>query len=202
MSELDGKTVGWGVTAAHQIFPEVLGQIAALRARGARVVPVLSDAVQRYETAAGPGSVWVRRFSEAAGEAPILTVEAAEPIGPRRSFDAMIVAPCTGTTLAKMANSIYDTPVLTAIKAMLRNGSPVVLGLATNDALGLNALNLARLLVARHVYFVPMAQDHPEEKPTSLVADWTRCLPALESALRGRQLQPLFLSRVAVGTAP
>lgn len=188
-----GVSVGWGVTAAHGAYGEAIDGMIQLRSAGARVVPILSDAAQRFDGAGFRAEVWARRFEEAAGTASIRTVEAAEPLGPTRALDLMIVAPCTGTTLAKIASSIYDTAVLTAVKAMLRNGRPVVLGLATNDALGLNAANLARLLVARHVFFVPMRQDHPEEKPTSLTAVWDLCLDTLAAAREGRQLQPLFL---------
>lgn len=193
MREWRGVTVGWGVTAAHGAYGHAIDGMIELRSAGARVVPILSDAAQRFDGGGFRAEAWVRRFAEAAGSEPIATVQAAEPLGPERTLDLLVVAPCTGTTLAKIASSIYDTAVLTAVKAMLRNGRPVVLGLATNDGLGLNAANLARLLVARHVYFVPMRQDHPEEKPTSLTAVWDLCLDALAAAREGRQLQPLLL---------
>lgn len=188
-----GIRVGWGVTAAHGAYGAAIDGMVELRAAGAAVVPILSTAVCTLPGGGMRPEAWVQRFRDAAGAQPVLTIEAAEPLGPEHALDLMIVAPCTGTTLAKCATSIYDTAVLTAVKAMLRNGSPVVIGIATNDALGLNAHNLARLLVTRHVYFVPMRQDHPEEKPTSLSAAWDRCLPALAAARAGRQLQPLFL---------
>ena len=116
----------------------------------------------------------------------------AEPIGPKKMVDLMIVAPCTGNTLAKLANGITDTPVTMAVKSNLRIGRPVLLALATNDALAASAQNIGKLLNTKHVYFVPLAQDDPEKKPYSLVADFEKLLPAALAALEGRQLQPIF----------
>jgi dipicolinate synthase subunit B len=116
-----------------------------------------------------------------------------EPIGPKRMLDALIIAPCTGNTLAKLAHSIADGPVTMAAKSHLRNGRPVLLAVSTNDALAGAAENIGKLLARKHYYFVPFGQDDPQKKPTSMVADFTKVLPALEAALTGIQLQPVVL---------
>ena len=115
-----------------------------------------------------------------------------EPIGPKKLLDALVIAPCTGNTLAKLAHSIADTPVTMAAKSHLRNGRPVIIAVSTNDALSGAAENIGRLMGRKHYYFVPFGQDDPKEKPTSMVADFSLLLPTLEAALDGRQLQPVL----------
>jgi dipicolinate synthase subunit B len=117
----------------------------------------------------------------------------AEPLGPKNPLDCMIIAPLTGNSLSKFANALTDSPVLMAAKATLRNQSPVVLGISTNDALGLNGVNLMRLMSSKNVYFIPFGQDNPHNKPTSLVAKMNLITPAVEEALQGRQLQPVII---------
>jgi len=134
----------------------------------------------------------VQELHDISGRDVIQTIVEAEPIGPKKMVDLMIVAPCTGNTLAKLANGITDTPVTMAVKSNLRIGRPVLLALATNDALAASAQNIGKLLNTKHVYFVPLAQDDPEKKPYSLVADFEKLLPAALAALEGRQLQPIF----------
>ncbi|MCL2195280.1 MAG: dipicolinate synthase subunit B, partial [Oscillospiraceae bacterium] len=123
---------------------------------------------------------------------PICTIDAAEPIGPKALLDLFVIAPCTGNTLAKLANGVTDTPVLMAAKSHLRNGRPLLICLASNDALGLNLKNIGTLLNTKHVYFVPFGQDGPTAKPNSLVADVTLLGEAMQAALDGRQLQPII----------
>ena len=125
----------------------------------------------------------------------IKTIAAAEPIGPKKLLDALVIAPCTGNTLGKLACGITDTAVTMAAKAHLRNGGPVVLCMATNDGLASSAKNIGTLLDKKNVYFVPFGQDDPVEKPTSLVADFSQVCDAIDAALRGEQLQPLLLRR-------
>ena len=121
------------------------------------------------------------------------TIVDAEHLGPKKMIDVLLIAPCTGNTLAKLAWGITDTPVTMAAKSVLRVGIPVVLAPATNDALAASAQNIGRLLNTKHIFFVPMAQDHPELKPTSVIADFDQALPAVEAALSGIQLQPVLL---------
>ena len=121
-----------------------------------------------------------------------MTISEAEPIGPKNLFDALVILPCTGNTLAKLANGITDTPALMAAKAHLRNNKPLLLSLSTNDALGMNMKNIGLLLNTKHVYFVPFKQDNPQKKPNSMIASLEYLIPAAEAALEGRQYQPII----------
>ena len=135
----------------------------------------------------------MQTVTQAAGRAPICAIPEAEPIGPKKLLDILVIAPCTGNTLAKLANGITDSAVTLAAKAHLRNGRPVLLAIASNDALAANAENLGKLLVRKHYYFVPFGQDDPEGKPCSLVADMEKIPEAVAAALQGKQLQPMLL---------
>ena len=138
--------------------------------------------------------MWRAKRIELTGREPIDTITAAEPIGPKQLFDVLVVAPCTGNTLAKLAHSIIDTPVTMAVKSHLRGEKPVVLAVSTNDGLSGSAANLGMLLGRRHFYFVPLRQDAPVAKPRSLVADMERIPETVGAALEGRQLQPILLA--------
>jgi dipicolinate synthase subunit B len=192
---LEGKRIAFGVTGSHCSLEEVLPQIRQLREEGAEVTAVFSYAVQFTKTRFGSPEEWQQAFTEACGRPPMTEIVEAEPIGPKRLFDAMVISPCTGNTLAKLANAINDSPVLMAAKAIVRNGGQVVLAISTNDALGNNAKNLGLLLNMKNIYFVPFGQDNPEEKPNSLVADWDLLVDAVVAALAGRQLQPILVER-------
>ncbi|MBE3578191.1 MAG: dipicolinate synthase subunit B [Limnochordales bacterium] len=192
---LEGKRIAFGVTGSHCSLEEVLPQIRQLRDEGAEVTAVFSYSVQFTRTRFGSPEEWKQAFTEACGRPPITEIVEAEPIGPKHLFDAMVISPCTGNTLAKLANGINDTPVLMAAKAIVRNGGPVVLAISTNDALGNNAKNLGLLLNMKNIYFVPFGQDNPEEKPNSLVAAWDLLVDTLVAALAGRQLQPILVER-------
>lgn len=133
-----------------------------------------------------------RRAEEITGNKPMMTISEAEPIGPKNLFDALVILPCTGNTLAKLANGITDTPALMAAKAHLRNNKPLLLSLSTNDALGMNMKNIGLLLNTKNIYFVPFGQDDPEKKPNSMTAHTDLLIPALEAALENRQLQPVI----------
>lgn len=124
---------------------------------------------------------------------PITTIQEAEPIGPKKLLDILVIAPCTGNTLGKLSNGITDTPVAMATKSHLRNGRPVLIGVSTNDALGISARSISMLENTRNIYFVPMRQDDPEKKPTSMVLDFSRIPEAIDAALKGRQLRPLIV---------
>ncbi len=192
MEGFEGRTVGWALCGSHHTVALVLPAMRQLRSAGAQVVPILSETLLSTSTRHGTPAEWWAAVTAAAGREPLTTIPDVEPFGPERTLDVLLVAPCTGSSLARLANAITDSAPLMAAKAQLRNGRPVVLGVSTNDALGLNAANLARLLVTRHVYFVPFGQDSPEGKPASLVSHWDLCLPAAQAALGGRQLQPLL----------
>jgi dipicolinate synthase subunit B len=192
---LDGKVVGFAVTGSHCTLGHALEALSAVVAAGADVVPIMSPSVAGLTTRFGAPGTWAERLQRLTGKRPLATIVDVEPIGPRHLLDALVIAPCTGNTLAKLALGITDTAVTMAAKAQLRNGRPVVLAVSTNDGLGLNAKNLGVLLATRNVYFVPFGQDNPLEKPNSLDARLELLLDTVAAALEGRQLQPLLLER-------
>lgn len=190
---LQGKVIGFGLTGSLCTMERAVKAMAGLKAEGAELYPVINQSVADSASRFGQGGEWVRQAAAIAGREPARSVEGAEPIGPRRLLDLMVILPCTGNTLAKLATGITDTPVSMAAKAHLRNERPLVVGLASNDLLGLNARNLGTLLAVRNVYFVPFGQDSPKEKPRSLEARFELLLPTILEALCGRQLQPVLL---------
>lgn len=192
---ISGKNVGFAFTGSHCTYEEMWPQVKALVELGANVYPVVSYNVANINTRFGDGADIVRTLETITGRGAIREIVEAEPIGPKKLFDCMIIAPCTGNSLAKLANAITDTPVLMAAKAQLRNEKPLVLAISTNDGLGLNAKNLGVLLNTTNVYFVPFGQDNPEKKPNSLVSDMSLIIPAIEIALDGKQIQPVVIER-------
>lgn len=174
-------------------FAQVLPQMQALKEAGADVTPILSQAASTTDTRFGTAKDLVATIEQITGKPIINTLFAAEPIGPKKLLDLLIIAPCTGNTLGKLANGITDTPVTLAAKAHLRNERPVLIAVSTNDALTASAKNIGLLLNTKHLFFVPMAQDDPVKKPTSVVAKFDLILPAAQAALEHRQLQPVLL---------
>ncbi|CAM4241260.1 dipicolinate synthase subunit B [Paenibacillus tarimensis] len=190
-----GKTVGYALSGSHCTFAEIMPQIKRFVDAGANVVPIVSQTIMTTDTRFGTSAEWQRKLKEITGNEIISSIVQAEPLGPSKLLDVLIIAPCTGNTTSKLANAMTDGPVLMAAKSQMRNGRPLVLAISTNDGLGLNAANIAKLLVAKNVYFVPFGQDSPEQKPNSLVARMDLCLEACEAALQGYQLQPLLVER-------
>lgn len=156
------------------------------------IIPIFSNAAATTDSRFGAALTHLERATAICGRVPLRTIAEAEPIGPKKLLDILIVAPCTGNTLAKLAHSIADTPVTMAVKSHLRNGRPVLVAISTNDALAGAAENIGRLLARKHYYFVPFGQDDPEKKPTSIVADFTKIPQAVDAAIAGVQLQPVF----------
>lgn len=193
--KLMGKTIGWGVAGSHCSYDEVLPQINKVVGMGAQVVPVMSGTARHVSTRFGTGDELYDKLHEITGNPPITSIVEAEPTGQKRLFDAFVIAPATGNTVAKLTHALTDTPVLMAAKGTLRNWRPVLLAISTNDALGNNAKNIGILLNTRNVYFVPFGQDNPEEKPNSCVADFDLIADALICALEGRHLQPILVER-------
>lgn len=169
-----------------QVYDQVTGQYET-------VVPIVSEISQSSNTRFGKAENFITHIETAAGRQVIDSIEAAEPIGPKRLLDVLVIAPCTGNTLAKLAAGVTDSTVTMAAKAHLRNGRPVVLAIATNDGLSANAKNIGELLVRRGYYFVPFGQDDPQRKPCSLIADFSRIPQTIEAALLGEQIQPILL---------
>ena len=187
------RTVVFAVCGSFCTFEAVLPQIARLRARGWEVLPLLSCAASGLDTRFGRAADWKQRLEDASGHRPMEDLREAEPLGPRHMAQALIIAPCTGTTMALLAAGISATPVTLAAKSMLRSGRPVLVGVSTNDGLSGSAGALAALLQRKNYYFVPFGQDDSYKKPCSLKADFEQIPDALEAALCGVQLQPILL---------
>lgn len=191
---LEGKRIGLGITASHCTYEDVVPKIQSLREVGAIVVPIITHSVLTAATRFGTGEEWIAKIEEAAGAKVVSTIMEAEPFGPRNPLDAMVIAPMTGNSISKFANAATDSPVLMAAKATLRNGSPVILGISTNDALGLNGINIMKLLNAKNVYFIPFGQDDPIAKSTSLISDFSQMKDTVVSAvIYKKQLQPIII---------
>lgn len=190
-----GLTIGFGMTGSHCTHDEVLPQMRRLVELGARVIPVISHTVATVDSRFGSAENWKKMIEEITGETPLTTVPETEPLGPSKLLDCYLVAPCTGNTLARLSNAITDGPILMAAKAQMRNHRPVVLAISTNDALGLNSSNLATLLAAKDIYFVPFGQDSPEKKPKSMVARMELIPETCLAAIRGEQLQPMIIEK-------
>jgi len=184
--------LGFAICGSFCNHPAILKSCEEL-AREHELIPILSENAARYDTRFGRAEDLIARVERLAGRRAVRTIVDAEPLGPQRMMDALVIAPCTGNTLAKLAHGVTDGPVTMAAKSHLRNGGPVVLAVATNDGLSASAPNIAALLNRRNYYFVPFGQDDAAAKPTSLVADFRQLLPTVEAALEGRQLQPLLL---------
>ena len=156
------------------------------------LIPILSDSSGTIDSRFGSAEEHIRTVTEICGRPPLCSIREVEPIGPKKMLDALVIAPCTGNTLAKLAHSIADGPVTMAAKSHLRNGRPILLAISTNDGLAGAAENIGKLLARKNYFFVPFGQDDPVGKPTRLVADFSRLIPALEQMLDGRQIQPML----------
>ena len=171
----------------ERVFP-VMRQLA----ENHKVTPIFSQAAATLDSRFGTSAEFLAKAEEICGAPPLLTVPDVEPVGPKKLFDILIIAPCTGNTLAKLAHSIADSPVTMAAKSHLRNGRPVLVAVSTNDALSGAAENIGRLLNRKHYYFVPFGQDDPVNKPNSMVAHFEMIPKAMEAALEGQQIQPIL----------
>ncbi len=191
--KLSGCNIGFAITGSFCTFDKIIPQIKVLKDEGAEVVPIFSFNSYNYDTRFMKADDFVSAVREITGKNGINTIQGAEPIGPKKLFDIIVIAPCTGNTIAKLSNGIIDSPVLMAAKAHLRNNRPLVLSISTNDALGINFQNIGKLMVMKNIYFVPFGQDDYIGKPNSMVADLEKIKPTLECALDGNQLQPIIL---------
>ena len=195
MMEWKGLTVGFALSGSHCTFAEVMPQVRRFVETGANVVPIISNSLLTTDTRFGKAEDWRNMLKEITGNDIISSIVEAEPLGPSRLLDVLVVAPCTGNTISKLANAQTESAVLMAAKAQMRNQRPLVLAISTNDGLGLNAFNIAKLLNTKNIYFVPFGQDAPDTKPNSLVARMDLILETCEKALQGKQLQPLIVER-------
>ena len=186
-------TIGFAITGSFCTFKAVFPQMNLLVEHGYRVLPIMSENAYATDTRFGRAADWAAQAEEICGEKVIHTIAQAEPIGPKKLLDLLILAPCTGNTLGKLACGIYDTAPTLAVKSHRRNGRPVLIAVSTNDALAGAAENIGRLLARKHYYFVPFGQDDAVKKPTSMVADFAMIPQAMTEALAGRQIQPILL---------
>ena len=184
--------IGFAMCGSFCTFSKVFPMMEVMAVKN-KVFPILSEASCKTDSRFGKAESFIALAERICNRSVIRTIADAEPIGPKQLLDALIIAPCTGNTLAKLAHGIADGPVTMAAKSHLRNGRPVIIAVSTNDALGAAAENIGKLLARKHYYFVPFRQDDSQKKPTSMVADFSRIPETVASALEGKQLQPILL---------
>ena len=191
---LKGKKIGIALTGSHCTLERVITEVEKLvNVEGADVYPIISDSVNSNDTRFGTVAHWKKTLEDITHNKIITTIVEAEPIGPKKLLDALVIAPCTGNTMAKLAHGIIDTPVLMAAKAVLRNQHPVVVAISTNDGLGFGAYNVGILLNTKNVYLVPFGQDSPIGKANSLLAHMDKIADTILESMQGRQIQPLLI---------
>lgn len=192
---LGNKKIGFALTGSYCTFGKVIPQIKKLKEEGAEIFPIMSEAAYNNDSRFGKAEEFINEIEAITEKSIFKTISEAETIGPQAMVDIIIIAPCTGNTLAKLANAITDTSVLMAVKAHLRNNKPVLIGISTNDGLGNNAKNLGVLLNSKNVYFIPFRQDNPKEKQNSIIADMELLVDSVYEALNGKQIQPILLGK-------
>lgn len=184
--------IGWAMTGSFCTFENVFQVLEYIQDKYGGVIPIMSENASSISTRFGDADKMVARMEAICGVPIINTIAAAEPIGPKKLLDLLIIAPCTGNTLGKLANGITDTAVTMAAKAQLRNNRPVLIAVSTNDGLAANSKNIGQLLIRRNHYFVPFGQDDHIKKETSLVADFNAIPASIEAVMEGHQLQPIL----------
>ena len=190
--DLSNKNIGIAITGSYCTYEKVFQELQKLAETGANLYPIFSDHAASTDSRFGKCADFLKRAEEITGKKPITTIPDAEPIGPGALFDLLVIAPCTGNTLSKLANGISDTPVLMAAKAHLRNNRPLVVALSTNDALGMNLKNIGILLKTKNIYFIPFGQDNYKAKPNSMIAHMEFLTDTISQALNSCQLQPVI----------
>ena len=190
---LKGIKIGFCLTGSFCTFKKTIEQMKVLAKEEAEIIPIMSYSAYNLDTKFGKAEDFINEIEEITGKKIIHTIQDAEPIGPKHLTDIMVVAPCSGNTLSKLTNDIIDTPATMAVKSHLRNNLPVVIAPSTNNALSGNAANIGSLLNRKNYYFVPFRQDNPITKPRSVVFDFDYLIRTIESALEGKQIQPILL---------
>lgn len=190
---MNNLRVGFALCGSFCTFSRVIPQLGKLKANGMSVTPIMSPIARNTDTRFGKADDFAAKIEEICGEKIIESIKAAEPIGPKALIDVLVIEPCTGNTLAKLATGIADTSVTMAAKAHLRNQRPVVIAVSTNDGLGCAAKNIGILQNCKNIYFVPYRQDDPINKPTSLVADFDKTLDTIYAATDSKQIQPVII---------
>lgn len=189
---LKNKNIGIAFTGSFCTFDKAFTELQKLTDEGASVQTIFSYSASSIDSRFGEAETFIQKAEEITKIKPILTIPQAEPIGPQNKLDILVLFPCTGNTLAKLANGITDSPALMAAKAHLRNNKPLLISISTNDALGMNMKNIGLLMNAKNIYFIPFGQDNPGKKPNSMIAHTELLIPSIEAALEGRQYQPVI----------
>ncbi len=184
--------LGFALCGSFCTFSKVIPVMEQLKIAGIEIFPIMSYNAYQMDTRFGKAKDFIDLIENITGREIIHSITAAEPIGPKNMIDALVIAPCTGNTLAKLAAGIADTPVTLAAKSTLRNANPVIIAVSTNDALSNAAKNIGNLLNYKNIYFVPYSQDDCEKKPTSIVADFSKIHDTLIQAIIGNQIQPIL----------
>lgn len=191
--DLNNKKIGFAITGSCCNFKEVKSVLESLKEAGVKeILPIVSYSTKDMNTRFYKGKDFVKMVEETTGNKVVDTIEKAEPIGPKEMVDIIVVCPCTGNTLAKLANGITDTPVLMAVKGHIRNNKPVVIGVSTNDGLGVSLKNIGIVLNTKNMYFIPFRQDDFKSKPKSLVLDYNYIIDTIKLAFEGKQIQPVL----------
>lgn len=192
--KLENKKIGFAFTGSFCTFNKVIEELKNIKNRKADIIPIMSFNSYNLDTKFGKAKDYIKEIKEICGKDDIIhTIQGAEPIGPKKLTDVMVIAPCSGNTIAKLASSIIDTPVTMAAKSHLRNNNPIVLAISTNDGLSGSAENIGKLLNRNNYFFVPFKQDNPITKPRSIVADFKYLIPTIEKALDREQIEPILL---------
>ena len=193
--DLSNRNIGYGITGSFCTFAKTRKEIQRLTEMGAHVIPIFSYQTQNCDTRFGTAKEFMEEVCDITGNPGIRTLQEAEPIGPKAYLDVLVIAPCTGNTLAKLCNGITDSPVLMAAKAHIRNNKPLIISISTNDAMGMNFKNIGMLMNMKNIYFVPFYQDDPVKKPNSLIGKLSMIPETIEEALKGKQLQPVLCDK-------
>ncbi len=191
--EVTGKRIGFILTGSFCTFSKVLPKMKELIKKGAEIIPIMSFNSYNLDTKFGKAKDFIDEIEEMTGKKIIHTIQDAEPIGPKKMTDIMVIAPCSGNTMAKLACDIIDTPATMSAKSHLRNNNPLVIAPSTNNGLSGNAENIGKLLNRKNYYFVPFKQDNPITKPRSIVFDAEYIIKTIEYALEGEQISPILL---------
>ena len=184
--------IGFAITSSYCTIEKIMAQVLQLVELGYDVIPIASPGVVECNTRFGDGKDFKKVLECITGKEVVSDILEAERFGPKEKLDLLVVAPATGNFIAKLANGITDSPVTMATKATLRNGSPIVIGVSTNDGLGMNGSNIMKLLNTKNIYFIPFGQDNYEKKPNSLISHFDMLIPTIEEALKDRQIQPVL----------
>lgn len=192
--DIKGKKIGIAFTGSFCTYKKAFIQLEKLKEHGCDIYTIFSERSASVNSRFGDAADFIKRAVDITGREPLMTIESAEPIGPKAFLDALAIMPCTGNTAAKLCNGIVDSPVLMAAKAHLRNEKPLIISISTNDGLAMNMKNIGMLMNMKNIYFVPFGQDDPIKKPNSLIAHTDMLIPTIEHALERKQLQPVVVS--------